>query len=176
MVAKSLRELDGSRTDTQAVNADTWSIDVLHGLAFGTDGASVAETLFDADRLPIRTVFVSDNQEEVSTIRYEYDAAGKIVDAIQHRSGDEQFRAKFQYDQGGLIVKQEILFAGQLTHRTFCTYNDNGDLIREITESEAPSYSNNFEYQYDSHGNWIRKLVHHSLGTDEIRRQISYYE
>ena len=170
------RHDDGSWTETQTLAADTWSMDLLHGLAFGTDGAGLAETSFDSHGLPLRTLFRSDQQEEVSIIQYRCDPAGRIVEAGQYSAGTEQFRAVFQYDANGLILEQKVFFAEQLTHRTSCAYNEHGDKSRETIEDGGAAYSHEFEYEYDARGNWTRQVVHHSLGTDEVRRKITYYD
>ncbi|HEY3454461.1 MAG TPA: hypothetical protein VGK64_07640 [Bryobacteraceae bacterium] len=171
------RRSDGSRTEVQQIKADSWSMDLLQGIGFGTHGATCVETRFRPDGTPDETIFFTDDREEISRLRYTCDEAGRVIDATQYITDSELFRAIFQYDEHGLVIEERVLFAGALTHRTVYAYNDKGDLASATVEAGGPSpHTDRFEYEYDSNGNWVRKLVHHSLGTDEIRRRITYFQ
>lgn len=192
---------DGSRTEiTRISEAADWSIEGLHGATFGTRGASVARTTFNPRGAPVVTVFQDARGDELSTIRYVCDDAGKILDAIQYGAGAvsvdprlapwlqatgepavvqaftepgaEQFRVHYRYDDAGRVVEEESGFAGRVLHRTTKTYNDHGDLLASATENEDPV---RFEYEYDERGNWTRQVVRHALGLDRYARSITYF-
>lgn len=168
---------DGRWAEVQQIQADTWSNEFLQGMGIGTHGASSVETLFRPDGTPDESIFFTDGNEEISRVRYTCDELGRVIDATQYMAGSELFRTIFQYDERGLLMEERVLFQGILTHRTVCTYNEKGDLTSATVEAGGPSpHTDRLEYEYDSHGNWVQKLVHHSLGTDEIRRRIRYFQ
>ncbi len=85
---------------------------------------------------------------------------------------------KFRYDDRGRVVERADYVAGDIfrSRRTY-TYNEHGDVATEtIDEPERERSTIRFEYHYDAHGNWIRKVVYYSGGSHETRRKISYYE
>lgn len=168
----------GGWKEIQALQLDTWSLDQLGALAFGTNGASTAETIFEASGVPIQTIFRDHSGEEVAEIRYEHGPSGRILSAVQSVSGSEYFSVIFERNDRGQIVEQRLLFGGELTDKRSFDYNEFGDKTREVVEDDRGNqHQNKFEYEYeDSWGNWTRQIVHHSLGTDELRRTITYYE
>jgi len=92
--------------------------------------------------------------------------------------GSLEWRGKFRYDDRGRVVERADHVAGDIfrSRRTY-TYNEHGDVATEtIDEPERERSTIRFEYDYDPHGNWIRKVVHYSGGSHETRRKITYYE
>lgn len=171
------RHPDDSRTEVQQIKADAWSTNLLHGMGCGTYGATSVETRFRSDGTPDETIFFTDHHEEISRLRYTCDEAGRVIDATQYMANSELFRVIFQYDEHGLVIEERVLFAGALTHRSVYTYNEKGDIVSATDEAGGPAPTTaKFEYEYDPNENWVRKLILHSLGTDEIRRRITYFQ
>jgi hypothetical protein len=171
------RHPNGSRIEVQQIKADAWSMNFLQGMGVGTHGATCVETRFRPDGTPDETIFFTDDREEISRLRYTCDEAGHVIDAAQYMADSELFRAIFQYDEHGFVIEERVLFAGALTHRSVYAYNEKGDMVSATDEAGGPAPTTaKLEYEYDPNGNWVRKLIHHSLGTDEIRRRITYFQ
>jgi len=168
----------GGWNQVQKLHLDTWSIDQLGARAFGTNSATTAETTFEASGRPVITLFRDQEDEIVSEIHYEHGRSGQLLSAVQSVDGDEYFRLVIEYNERGQMVEERLLFGGELTHKSSFEYNEFGDKAREIIEDERGNREQyKFEYKYkDPWENGTRQITHHPLGTDELRRTLSYYD
>lgn len=195
---------DGSRTEVYRVQGEaSWSMASLHWCGFPTFGAAFVRTRFDREGKIIDSIFQNNTRKAVSRIDYVCDEGKRITEAVQRRvagvhslasilaqsewsdrssSGSklsrdaerEEFSVTFEYDRYGRVVVRKTHFAGRETHRTVRVFNDEGDVVRVEQDGRLIL----FEYEYDEHGNWIRK-VEHSAGSGvprEYYRDIDYYE
>ncbi len=198
------RHDDGSDVEVQSVSAlDAWSMDALHGVAFGTHGASFARTQVDAQGWPVATVLVDPDGRELSTIQYVCDRAGRIVEArqmngaqagfrrpsasattpasahdlavIPHAAGPgiQEVQVSFEYDAAGRVVQWHGYLAGEHTITRVMSYNQRGDLASSTSTNQEPT---RFEYEYDQHDNWLVKRIHRPSGSGEEIRTITYYD
>jgi hypothetical protein len=194
---------DGSRTEIVPVcERNVWSMDGLHDHYFGTYSACRAQTRFDSCGPPIETRFQDIRNDEVSRVRYVCDANGRILEAVQSLGpgfftdplmsaagapplavdaegaqtlitlGIEAYRLSFRYDDAGRVTESESHFFGRRTDCALMTYNDRGDILT-LTTDDKPL--NCFEYEYDEHDNWIRKIVRYAQSSKEESRRITYY-
>jgi YD repeat-containing protein len=198
-----LTKEDGPRIKVDDVaGLSSWSMEPLHGVGFGTMGASIARTTL-VNGLPVRTVFEDSDTQELASISYECDSYGRVTAAVLHSGAEkmvgsdptnrtlqgtpfrsdieaatatkgESIRATFEYNSSGLLTEWRTFILGQPVKHSIRTYNRNGDLLTVIEDDGASAVQ--FEYDYDSRGNWIRKTARHTLGTEVELRTISYYE
>ena len=170
-----------------------------------TRGASRAETNYDSRGFLTETVFYDDTGAVTMRVEFKTDAKGNVTEVIRFsgtkpllpphlrdgmRQSDRQkfrafiepgsleWRTSFRYDDQGRVIERADYMAGDIfTWRRTYTYNEHGDVATETTEDPRHGSSTaRIEYDYDAHGNWIRKVVYHSAGSYEIRRKITYYE
>ena len=110
-------------------------------------------------------------------------------------------RMSYAYDTKGRVVERTIGFGTLSEERTTLDYDDCDDPIAEISSSrsrgvdvndeglvhtteEAPrEHHSQYDYQYDSHGNWTERVGSYRIGTQlEFqrssieRRTITYFE
>jgi hypothetical protein len=193
------RSADGGRQEIHSLKdasgrtVNAWSVEGLHGIAFPTLGARVARTDFDPRGVPLATYLESDTGER-ARITYECDGELRVRRAIEY-STDEmeqwiqadgvQFEQRTErptesrklaevrifYDEAGRLRRYELTVFEQTVLETF-EYNRFGD----VTVSWRDGLSTTFDYEYDSTGNWVRRVIHHSAGADEERRSIDYFE
>lgn len=178
---------DGGRTELQELPASPdlcWTMDALHFCSFRTGGAKYAETTFGPRGAPVRTVFRSAEGEDLSQLLYVCDGNGNVLEARETGGASlwflaGQFRNTFRYDTANRVIEQSLYcrLAGiseQRLHHMLYRYNDHGDLLW-ATDEDNPSPPSEYEYEYEEQGNWTRQVMHHALGTDEVRRRIEYW-
>src|SRR5207249_3043185 len=107
------------------------------------------------------------------------------------------FRRRHCYDEQDRRIETSSYMVPNDLDRETCAYNDYGDVISQISESSHTEYTigeeggptpkpdstrshrsqTQFRYQYDSHGNWIEKIVETPGGPiwSIERRTISYF-
>jgi hypothetical protein len=201
-IRRILNNADGSRMWVDDISRlDTWSMEALHSISFGTKGASSARTSFDSGGVPLETL-IEGEHGVYSRIQYVCDSKGNIMEAIQYSGpslpllvqswvdqatpsaleaarplaepGIEQFRAAFRYDDVGRLVEKVTYFAGQVLYRTVMTYNDFGDVMTMTCDDQPPA---RYEYEYDDRQNWVRKTITYTTGEQtRYLRKITYYE
>ena len=170
--SRSILNSDGSRVVIDSISGvDEWSMRYLHQCAFSTHGATVAETQYDPRKSPLTTIFRDPHGIELSTIRYQCDISGRIVNATQLDGSVEKARCSFEYDESGRLVRLETYVSGNRAVAMEMTRNARGDIVGVLADGQIMRS----EYEYDERGNWIRKTNHHSGGSEEERRRITYY-
>lgn len=173
---------------------DGWSMEGLHGINFGTQGAHVARTRMHRGT-PQETVLEDSAGTLVSTIRYDTDEQGRVIEAAQLLSTQalddsglldlpEELsnsqrpdiatpfvRVLFVYGPPGLI-EYSVHMGGQLIGQSHMSYNAQGD---PETVADGSSVVR-FDYDYDAYGNWTRRLTRHLKRTEEVSRHLTYYD
>ena len=86
--------------------------------------------------------------------------------------GTEAYRRSFRYNDAGRIIESKGHFFGRRTDYSAMTCNHRGDILT-LTTDDKPL--NCFEYEYDEHENWIRKIVRYAQSSREETRLITYY-
>ncbi len=88
-------------------------------------------------------------------------------------------RVTFQYDDAGRVLEQSQFYDSHLAERIGYTYNERGDILA-VTRSgrgHEGTYIFQYDYEYDTRGNWVRQVVRFPSGdVGECRREITYYE
>ena len=170
-----------------------------------TRGASRVETSYDSRGFLTETVFYDEAGAVTFRVEFKTDSQGRVTEALGYggvtpllppalsarlqESDKQQFRAfiepgnlewrrTFRYNDQGRVIERTNYTAGDTSRvRHIYTYNEHGDVETETTEDPKRGNSTaRMEYNYDTRGNWTRKVVYHSIGSYEIRRKITYYE
>lgn len=168
----------------------------------GVRDATRVVSRFDARGIPAELIFLNQQDEVLTRTTFEADERGNIVHAsfyggmqpasklseiyqrLTSPSDKEMLRplleadavqseVKFEYDTAGNVIGKESVIAGISRGKSRYSYNAQGDLI---TAQENDARPVKFEYTYDDFDNWVRQTVHHTGGSDESRRIISYYQ
>lgn len=191
---RASRDANQERVDVQPVAGLTaWTIDGLHGIRFGTWGASTARTTFSAAGLPEMTVLEDQTGHEIGRARYQADTKGNVVEAIQKPTGAIKLQtegasdnttqvllalpgfscsATFDYDSEGRVLRVCVDVTGTPIQITDYAYNKEGDVESSTTNRRERVQR---EYEYDQYGNWVRMMVNSGASSYEERRTIEYY-
>lgn len=217
--------------DPAVQRADTayfWSVEGTDA-SYSAPGATTVTTLHNNRDQPIELLFGDMAGRTLSRVEFVYDEAGHLLEEAQTRLADvlpsetvskmdpaqleairtllgvggEPTRRRHRYDgRGHRIETSSSLFGPLGQDRKTMTYNDHGDLIRELSEdehreydiddegrlSEKPNSANTsrsearFHYDYDDRGNWIVKRVEGGATSDQFavssveRRALVYYD
>lgn len=113
-----------------------------------------------------------------------------LVKYFGEKNGESRV-TEFVYDDNGNVILQTNYKKGEISRKCEFTYNydENGNLLKQTDVNEnrtieffpnglRKSYNEfNYEYTYDSSGNWIRKIVfENGKKYSESSRKITYYE
>jgi hypothetical protein len=175
----------------------------LNGICLDAGGAAFAMTTYDAGGRPLHTELQGAGGDIVARIECATDEAGRVVEIAQHFGanhflqsilaaiksalpaeererfpflldpGAEFMRIRFEFDPSGHPVEEHVTMPGGLASRTSRRYNRHGDVSSEQRDGHPPS---TFSYEYDSRGNWTRRIECWPGGERETRRQIEYWE
>jgi len=170
-----------------------------------TRGASRVETSYDPRGFLTETVFYDEAGAVTTRVEFKTDARGNVTEVIRFSGtktllprfvqagmteadrqkfrafiepGSVEWRTAFRYDDRGRVTERADYVASDIfSSRHTYTYNEHGDVATETTEDPKHGTSTaRIEYDYDAHGNWIRKVVYYSGGSHETLRKITYYE
>ena len=170
-----------------AAGSQVSRVDLLYDQA----GRLVEEAQIHSDEVLPSEMLTSFNEAQRASVRALFGAGGKFVRRT-HRYDDHGWRVETRFGMGPL--------GGDV--RTMA-YNEHGDLIQEIDESEEREFGMDdrgrlsemplkervirsearIRYEYDAHGNWVLKTVENRGGTEEEftlssveRRTLTYFE
>lgn len=161
---------------------------------YDAEGSMVEESQYNSDgKLDSQTLY-----------KYKYDEKGNVVEKVRSDAeGNLDSKITYRYDNKGNLVEEKWYYPdGTLSWHLTYRYNDKGYKVEEITNSveQSPSkitykyddkgsntereeyfynsglvrYKN--QYEYDSYGNWIKRIKYVD-GTLSIitERTIEYY-
>lgn len=131
-------------------------------------------------------------KNDASTTNFEYDTLGRIVKEVRmpKKEGGSKSYFSVVYDKNDNIIS--AIESGDMNPKTYneriersFSYNTHGDVISftEVTKiyngtkkHNSSVYSSTATYQYDSRGNWIKKMSKtNNLEVDTVTRIIEYY-
>lgn len=125
---------------------------------------------------------------QVFTDKSLFDAHGNVIYGARYRHGSLWLETGHLFGPDGRLRERRTYNAdGMLSSKEMLTYDDRGRLIEEVTEFfNSPDLQKSVTtYEYDTMGNWTRKLVQRWMkqGSEmraldaevEEERSISYY-
>jgi antitoxin component YwqK of YwqJK toxin-antitoxin module len=92
-----------------------------------------------------------------------YDSSGNLIEKSYHKEGGSlDHKISYRYDSEGNLIEHSWYEAdGSLFRRHLVTYDGKGNLteetIRDVKRNVEETYT--YAYEFDSHGNWIKKTV-----------------
>jgi YD repeat-containing protein len=141
-----------------------------------------SDVLPDEIRAQLKKVFGAMMGESGKS--YSYDAQGLLTKIVLHQTPLGEVTRTCSYNDHGDVVEEKTIFnrdakfpAGVIFHA-----DDAGNLVPEKPESEWPPQPTipeslvQYEYQYDSYGNWTEQTVSRSESSEYTRhRELTYY-
>lgn len=189
----------------------SWSVEGTDS-AYSAPGAANLTTTFNHRNQPVRLSFRNLTGRELSRVEFRYDDGGRLVEEARTNSeevlppemlaalnpaqlqtvrgffgaGGDPNRRTHAYDERGRRVETRSLRGPLGFDRKTVTYNEQGDPVVEVNESEEREYAIDdegriadsparanvgrsearFRYDYDSQGNWVSKTVEGRPGTE----------
>lgn len=127
-------------------------------------------TYDDAGRILSESSLDADGTLRSKTV-YSYDSAGHTLTVENFDSNEVcQSRTQWSYDEKGNPLTQEYYEAGSLCYRYRKTFDQSGNLLTFIHESDGKIIDSN-EYTYDAEGNMLSRRY---LDSGELRYQYAY--
>ena len=116
------------------------------------------------------------------TIKYRYDFRGNNTEQTWIYKDGEISVIKFEYDSFDRIVIKATYKNASQTSKAILQYNEQGDEKVYKSYNDSQNYFKNYEYKYDSKGNWIVKITYESSSEGFLgvpvkieERKIKYY-
>lgn len=110
---------------------------------------------------------------------YKYDEKGNLVERSQLFDEDKREKTLYKYDDEGNKIEAYIYNSDEvLQFKSTYMYDKKGNLVEEIRDHDSEGYTLEIEYkyEYDSYGNWIRKILTYDDYPESItEREIEYY-
>lgn len=200
--------------DVTAQRADTcysWGVEGTDA-AYSAPGTASLTTLYNERDQPAQLLFRDLAGRELKRVEFRYDEAGQLVEEAQTSSeevlpaetmtslnaaqlqavrgffgaGGEPIRRTHAYDEHGRRVETRSNIGPLGSDRKTVTYNEHGDPLEELHESEEREYGIDeegrivdnpsqahasrsearFRYEYDPQGNWVSKTVEGRAGSE----------
>lgn len=151
-------------------------------------------TIFDASGHPARKVLYDADNRVIRRIMFRYNTRGLLLEEGELVGGRirEDFRNVYQYDAAGRQIEADMRCGDLGGQRMAFAYNERGDVTEERIEQrsslslgEEPagvqSWAQRFRYQYDELGNWTERVTETVPSNCEAsvsmieRRNLAYY-
>ena len=168
----------GKRAEDFLFYASPGDVYEIEGATYNAAGASLIESIYDADDKLIEVVFYDDNRSPVFRTIMTYDADGNLVEDAQY-TGDAflngqtpeligslpidiaLFKRTHTYDAEKKKIGESIYFTNSLKSKRVFLYDANG-IKTEESEYGADGLLRNrvrFLYEYNSFGDWTKEAV-----------------
>lgn len=116
----------------------------------GSVFTSTYEYLYDSNNNLIKKIYISSYGREIN--EYFYNADGDLIKQVYTDSRDQKTIYDYHYNEDKKLIKEICTSHWGHVFNTEYTYDLNGYLIRETTDSDI------FEYTYDLNGNLIKEV------------------
>ena len=116
---------------------------------YDTYGNNIETDNFDGKGKPLGKIICTYDGRRLKTAEDAYAAKGEIMT-----------KKKFQYEyRGNLTQQQNFDNNGKLVEKNVFVFNEQGDenLWNNFDRTGYAIYNYTYKYEYDSHGNWIKK-------------------
>jgi hypothetical protein len=142
--------------------------------------AVVIMTILDASDRPIRKVLYDRDDRVIRRVAFRHDARGLLLEEGELVGGSvrDDFRNVYRYDALGRQIEADRRWYDDGGVRRTFSYNDRGDLVKEIIEQKtglmredtrSQTWTERFAYQYDGYDNWIERTTETILDTGGAR-------
>jgi hypothetical protein len=108
-----------------------------------------------------------------------YDAKGNLnYNKITDKTVNTEVEEKLNFDSNNNMLSSMIYQNGMLMQSVSNTYNENNQLIEtSVTKQDGTVETKTYEYEVDSQGNWISKVIYLNKKPQyKIQRTITYFD
>lgn len=128
--------------------------------------------------------YIETENGHIGPVSYQSDGGFDSIIELHGKTGEPQWTIIYKYAPGTHYTSEIIKISDDMTNRTLYSYNDKGDLLnsRMDVEHRDNQPKQDFSYEYDSHGNWVKRNrdIYAYAGATPISevmtRSIKYYD
>lgn len=187
---------DGRRSEYKMIQPTGKPADEKYVYKYDGSGNKIGEELFHKDSLVSRNENTYDaNGRLISQVIYNPDgtvsariqnsfaADGKPVERIRHDGDLVTYRVRYKYDDKGRLLEREVNGSfvdmessseSYTTGKVVYTYKGKDQPKEAITYNPDGSFREKILFDYDSNGNWKKKIRKVRVADKEVTRQIEY--
>lgn len=133
--------------------------------------STIVETQISADGIMLSKTIISDNKNGKGRKVEIFDSKGELIKwQIEERNSDKLITKKIEHS-----------ITGRYTNQKEYNYDNYGNPIQYIYHTISLSSDNgpsrlDYQYKFDEHGNWIKKLIFEkSVPIEFLTREIEYF-
>ena len=126
--------------------------------------------------------YIETEEGHIGPVAYQPDGGFDSIPEFHGKPGEQQGTTIYNYAPGTHDTSEIIRITDDMTTRTLYSHNDKGDLLNSlmyVTDSNG-QLKQNYTYEYDSHGNWIKRksdIYPDATPISEVMtRVIKYYD
>lgn len=162
-------------------------VETTHVNSYGKDGLLFEEKYLAGGKLLGKTVYKHDQNGNLTEMRFYLGNGARAIAPVGPCLGAH--RMTYSYNKQNQPIKVVAYEAnGEFKSRWKYSYDAKGQITADIRETPWSKQAFAFEYEYDSRGNWTRKIVtkdyasriamdmENARATSVVSRDISYYE
>ena len=128
--------------------------------------------------------YIETENGHIGPVSYQSDGGFDSIIELHGKTGEPQWTIIYKYAPGTHYTSEIIKISDDMTNRTLYSHNDKGDLLnsRMDVEHRDNQPKQVFSYEYDSHGNWVKRNrdIYAYAGATPISevmtRVIKYYD
>ena len=128
--------------------------------------------------------YIETENGHIGPVSYQSDGGFDSIIELHGKTGETQWTIIYKYAPGTHYTSEIIRISDDMTTRTLYSHNDKGDLLnsRMDVEHRDNQPKQDFSYEYDSHGNWVKRKrdIYAYAGATPISevmtRSIKYYD
>lgn len=128
--------------------------------------------------------YIETENGHIGPVSYQSDGGFDSIIELHGKTGEPQWTIIYKYAPGTHYTSEIITISDDMTTRTLYSHNDKGDLLnsRMDVEHRDNQPKQDFSYEYDSHGNWVKRNrdIYAYAGATPISevmtRSIKYYD
>ena len=128
--------------------------------------------------------YIETENGHIGPVSYQSDGGFDSIIELHGKTGEPQWTIIYKYAPGTHYTSEIIKISDDMTNRTLYSHNDKGDLLnsRMDVEHRDNQPKQDFSYEYDSHGNWVKRNrdIYAYAGATPISevmtRSIKYYD
>ncbi len=118
-----------------------------------------------------------DNEEELNSIKLDYDERGNLIRKTETIIGNEEDSVyEYSYDEQDRLIKETITYSANNTETTQYTYNETGKMLRQeltvVFGDDVDTYIT--DYLYNEKGQLTRATQTKTDGTDRQESVFTY--
>lgn len=134
------------------------------------------QTLYDCDSLGICTFMRLTDAIAVTISTTNIKRGDKWVEAKERFHDGEMATERYTYDKNGRLIQKTTIGSSDQTIETSYSISKKGHPTKAHTKQNGDRKTIKYEYEFDSHNNWTKRITYiDGIAKEIATREISYY-